>query len=121
MQPLTQYLGRRNEETFAKEVALVHGEQYVATGGDDGHLYVWDRLSGVPRLILKGDGHIVNCVAPHPFLPYLAVSGIDSTVKIFTVGEKPPPQPHKTEAPMHVLDEEAHSLPKPHLAERENK
>ncbi len=110
LQPLTQYLGRHNEETFAKEVALVHGEQYVATGGDDGHLHVWDRLSGVPRLLLRGDGHIVNCVAPHPSLPYLAVSGIDSTVKIFTVGEKSPQQPYKSEAPRHVFDEEAHSL-----------
>ena len=79
--------GRANEETFAKEVCLLHDEKYVATGGDCGRVYVWGRVSG--RLVYRerGDGSIVNCVAPHPSLPLLAVSGIDDDIKLFGLGE----------------------------------
>ena len=34
-------MGRRNVQTCAKEVRFVLGESAVATGGDDGALYVW--------------------------------------------------------------------------------
>ena len=35
----------------------------------------------------RADGSIVNCVAPHPTEPILAVSGIDSNVKLFAPGD----------------------------------
>ena len=38
---------------------------------------------------VRGDGCIVNCVSPHPSLPLLAVAGIDSDVKIFSLGDAP--------------------------------
>lgn len=32
--------------------------------------------------ILEGDGSVVNVIEPHPHLPLIAVSGIDTTVKV---------------------------------------
>ncbi|KAL3921560.1 MAG: hypothetical protein SGPRY_004862 [Prymnesium sp.] len=43
--------------------------------------------SGRRALKLEGDSQIVNCVAAHPNQPVLAVSGIDSDIKIFSPGE----------------------------------
>ena len=81
------------------------------SGGDCGNMYIWCKKSG--ELLLKvpahcaeiapfgatsdslrggcsqarADGSIVNCVAPHPTEPILAVSGIDSNVKVFAPGD----------------------------------
>ena len=71
---LTTYRGRMNEETFAKEVQFMWDDRYVATGGDCGKLYVWGTDSGRTVYRARADGNIVNCVAPHPVLPMLAVS-----------------------------------------------
>ena len=81
------YSGRRNEETFAKEVCTLIDDAHVATGGDCGRLYVWGTQSG--RLVYRaqGDGSIVNCVCPHPSLPLVAVSGIDDDIKLFGLGD----------------------------------
>ena len=48
---LSSYRGRVNDDTFAKEVCLLYGEQYVCSGGDCGHVYVWGKRSG--ELLLK--------------------------------------------------------------------
>jgi WD repeat-containing protein 42A len=87
---LAEYEGRANDETFAKEVCTLFEDAYVASGGDCGHVFVWDRLTGETLLKARGDSCIVNCVAPHPSLPLLAVSGIDSSVKLFTPGDVRP-------------------------------
>ena len=90
--PLTTYTGRVNEETFAKEAVWLANDRLVATGGDCGRLYIWSAVSG--RLVYRAqaDGSIVNCVAPHPSLPFVAVSGIDDGIKLFRVGgESHPP------------------------------
>eukprot|EP00967_Tisochrysis_lutea_P135427 scaffold240352_cov30-Tisochrysis_lutea.AAC.3 len=86
-QTLGEYVGRINDETFAKECAFIHDGAFVATGGDCGHLYVWCKQSGELIMRERADGCIVNCVAPHPGLPVLAVSGIDSDIKLFSLGD----------------------------------
>ena len=79
-----QWSGRVNHQTFLKEVALVGDGQYVATGGDCGNLYIWERF-GNQRLVVKktADPYVLNCVAPHPFLPLLATSGIASVADVW--------------------------------------
>lgn len=54
------------------------------SGSDDGHAFVWDKKTGKVVQILKADQDTVNVIQGHPFLPYLAISGIDNTVKLFT-------------------------------------
>ncbi|KAF4715214.1 hypothetical protein FOZ63_023808 [Perkinsus olseni] len=84
---LRVYSGRRNEETFAKECCMLGGDRYVATGGDCGHVYIWDRQTQRLQRKIKADTFVVNCVAPHPLgEPFLLTSGIDSDVKLWHTG-----------------------------------
>ncbi|EER08195.1 hypothetical protein Pmar_PMAR013105 [Perkinsus marinus ATCC 50983] len=84
---LRVYTGRRNEETFAKECCMLNGDRYVATGGDCGHVYIWDRCTQRLQRKIKADTFVVNCVAPHPLgEPFLLTSGIDSDVKLWHTG-----------------------------------
>ena len=80
-----QWTGRANHQTFLKEVALFGNGDYVVTGGDCGNIYIWERF-GNQKLILKqaADPHVLNCVAPHPFIPIIASSGIASFVSIWS-------------------------------------
>ncbi|KAJ1617437.1 WD40-repeat-containing domain protein [Pavlovales sp. CCMP2436] len=84
--PLQTYAGRENVETCCKEAVFLLGEDCVASGGDCGALFVWKANSGELVRRIVSDRCVVNCVAPHPFLPLLAVSGIDDNVKLFDVG-----------------------------------
>ncbi len=79
---LQRYEGRQNKETFLKEVRFLGDGKYVATGGDSGELFVWHTESGELVHRVTCDKAILNGVETHPFLPTLAVCGIDPTVKI---------------------------------------
>ncbi|KAI9025756.1 WD40-repeat-containing domain protein [Phycomyces nitens] len=59
-------------------------DEYVVSGSDDGLLFVWDKKTTEIVQILQGDQDTVNVIQGHPFLPHMAVSGIDNTIKIFT-------------------------------------
>ena len=63
------------------QVAFLHDDAYVATGGDCGRLFVWGSESARLVYRAKGDGSIVNCVAPHPTLPLIAVSGSNAQTR----------------------------------------
>lgn len=53
-----QYKGRRNVQTFLKEVSFVGGNEYVATGSDCGNLFIWEKESGNLVQCLKADKHV---------------------------------------------------------------
>ncbi|OJJ47901.1 hypothetical protein ASPZODRAFT_141461 [Penicilliopsis zonata CBS 506.65] len=59
-------------------------DEYVVSGSDSGHVFIWERKTGKLVNILEGDGEVVNVVQGHPYEPTMAVSGIDSTIKIFS-------------------------------------
>lgn len=59
------------------------GDDYVMSGSDCGHVFVWDRETAKLCMLLEADQHVVNCLQPHPFLPMLATSGIDYDVKLW--------------------------------------
>lgn len=58
--------------------------KYICAGSDDGIIFFWDRTS--PEIIhaVIGDTSIVNCVQPHPSACFIASSGIDSAVKLWS-------------------------------------
>jgi hypothetical protein len=64
----------------------------VATGGDCGGVFVWERRSGTLLRRAQADTVTVNVVAPHPWLPLLATSGINNDVKLWlnTADEEAP-------------------------------
>lgn len=64
--------------------ATFWGNNYVMSGSDCGHVFVWDRRTGELVMLLEADTHVVNCLQPHPTLPYLATSGIDHNIKLYT-------------------------------------
>ena len=58
------------------------GDEYITSGSDDGNFFIWDKATTTLRGIYEGDSSIVNMVEGHPHLPLVAVSGIDTTVKV---------------------------------------
>ncbi|RMZ53875.1 hypothetical protein APUTEX25_005621 [Auxenochlorella protothecoides] len=80
------YRGHRNAQTVKGVSFLGPDDEWVLSGSDDGHIFIWEREGGKLVALLEGDRHIVNCLAPHPTLPHvLASSGIDSDVKVWGV------------------------------------
>ena len=77
-----RFCGRQNVETFLKEARFLGDEEFVVTGSDSGEVFIWSVESGQLVHRVTCDKAIVNGVEPHPFLPTLAVCGIDPTVKI---------------------------------------
>ncbi|KAG5889420.1 hypothetical protein JTB14_032754 [Gonioctena quinquepunctata] len=77
-----KYVGHRNSRTMIKE-ATFWGDDYVMSGSDCGHVFIWNRHTGVLKMLLQADQHVVNCLQPHPTLPLLATSGIDHDVKLW--------------------------------------
>lgn len=57
-------------------------DEFVVSGSDEGYFFIWNKLSGKLHDILEGDSTVVNVVEAHPSLPLVAVSGIDTTVKV---------------------------------------
>ncbi|KLO15698.1 WD40 repeat-like protein [Schizopora paradoxa] len=81
--PQRRFAGACNVETI-KDVNFVGSEdEYVASGSDDGNFFLWEKSTGHVHGIYEGDGSVVNVIESHPRLPVLAVSGIDTTVKLF--------------------------------------
>lgn len=77
------YRGHCNVKTVKDVNFYGLNDEYVVSGSDDGNLFIWDRATSELVNILHGDGEVVNVVQGHPYEPVLAVSGIDSTIKIF--------------------------------------
>ena len=95
---LQRYKGRKNSETFLKEVHFLAEDQYITTGSDSGEMFVWDKISGEVACQLQADKLIVNSIAAHPFHTTVAVSGIDSDVKVFEYcGANPFPEKRTAE------------------------
>ncbi|XP_070158907.1 DDB1- and CUL4-associated factor 6 isoform X1 [Polyergus mexicanus] len=77
-----KYMGHRNARTMIKE-ANFWGDDFVMSGSDCGHVFVWEKDTARLCMLLEADQHVVNCLQPHPYLPMLATSGIDYDVKLW--------------------------------------
>ncbi|GAA5915681.1 hypothetical protein JCM8208_006415 [Rhodotorula glutinis] len=79
--PVKHYTGLANTQTV-KDVNFLT-PTLVISGSDDGNFFIWDRKTEEVKAIFKGDDDVVNVMQPHPRLPLVAISGIDSTPKLF--------------------------------------
>jgi len=77
------YSGHCNTRTVKDVNYYGLDDEYVVSGSDDGHFFIWDRKTCNIVSVLEGDGEVVNVVQGHPYEPMIACSGIDSTIKIF--------------------------------------
>ncbi|XP_023228516.1 DDB1- and CUL4-associated factor 6-like [Centruroides sculpturatus] len=84
-----KFSGHRNSRTMIKE-ATFWGENFVMSGSDCGHIFIWDRYTSQLVMVLEADNHVVNCLQPHPFDPILASSGIDHDIKIWAPSQQEP-------------------------------
>ncbi|KAJ1943586.1 hypothetical protein FBU59_002866 [Linderina macrospora] len=82
-----------------KDVNFVF-DRYIASGSDDGRLFIWDRQSMEIVQILRGDNEVVNIIESHPTLPLIAVSGIDCEVHIFSINQGGPSHTHRRNFPL---------------------
>ncbi|KAH9868699.1 hypothetical protein J1614_007771 [Plenodomus biglobosus] len=78
------YTGHCNVKTVKDVNYFGLQDEYVVSGSDSGHVFIWDRKTAELVNILEGDGEVVNVVQGHPYEPTMAVSGIDHTIKIFS-------------------------------------
>lgn len=104
------YKGHCNIETTKDVNFFGLRDEYVMSGSDCGNFFIWDKMTGQNVNVLAGDGEVVNVLqrkdwgfpylefpiwdtkerhpltnsAAHPHEPIIAVSGIDSTIKIFS-------------------------------------
>ncbi|KAG1755653.1 WD40 repeat-like protein [Suillus lakei] len=81
--PRTRFTGHCNVKTVKDVNFLGPHEEFVTSGSDDGNFFIWRKSTGELVDILEGDQHVVNVIESHPHLPLVAVSGIDTTVKLF--------------------------------------
>ena len=80
------YKGHCNTRTVKDVNYYGPNDEFVVSGSDDGHFFIWDRKTSKIVNILDGDGEVVNVIQGHPYEPMIACSGIDSTIKIFGPG-----------------------------------
>lgn len=81
--PRTRFTGHCNIETVKDVNFLGPHDEFVTSGSDDGNFFIWRKSTGELVDILEGDKQVVNVIESHPHLPLVAVSGIDTTVKLF--------------------------------------
>lgn len=81
--PRTRFTGHCNIETIKDVNFLGPHDEFVTSGSDDGNFFIWRKSTGELLDILEGDQQVVNVIESHPHLPLVAVSGIDTTVKLF--------------------------------------
>jgi len=84
MRELASYGGHLNRLTFLKNAKYAGpNDEYICTGSDSGHAWIYERSSGAVVSLLGGDSMTCNGVLPHPSLPVFLTYGIDSTAKLW--------------------------------------
>ncbi|KAL9546674.1 hypothetical protein MBANPS3_006542 [Mucor bainieri] len=114
VKPRMKYTGHCNIETIKDVDFFGPNDEYIVSGSDGGYLFIWDKKTAKILQILQADQDIVNVAKGHPTIPILAVSGIDSTTKIFTPTSRPhttlkskePNNPNSYSASSHLYEEQ---------------
>ncbi|KAL8184901.1 UNVERIFIED_CONTAM: DDB1- and CUL4-associated factor 8 [Gekko kuhli] len=90
---IKRYKGHRNSATVKGVNFYGPKSEFVVSGSDCGHVFLWEKASCQVVQYMEGDkGGVVNCLEPHPHLPVLATSGLDHDVKIWAPTAKAPTQ-----------------------------
>lgn len=66
--------------------------EFIVSGSDCGRIFFWEKNTEAIVQWMRGDEcGVVNCLEPHPHIPILATSGLDSDVKIWIPSCEEPP------------------------------
>nr|XP_044996420.1 DDB1- and CUL4-associated factor 8-like [Jaculus jaculus] len=83
-QYLKRYKGHRNYATVKGVNFYGPRSEFVASGSDCGHIYIWEKSScQIVQFLEADEGGTINSIDPHPNLPVMASSGLDHEVKIW--------------------------------------
>ncbi|GAB4820386.1 hypothetical protein N2152v2_007432 [Parachlorella kessleri] len=89
-----KYTGHRNSQTVKGVNFMGWHDEWVVSGSDCGHVFIWDKKTGKLGAMVKGDRHVVNCLEPHPYHTLLlATSGIEDDIKLWAPTAAVPRQP----------------------------
>lgn len=80
-----KFTGHNNCDTV-KQVSYLGGRsEFVLSGSDCGHIFIWEASTGKLLKLLNADdtGGAVNCLSAHPHLPFLASSGLSKDAKLW--------------------------------------
>lgn len=77
------YSGHRNSQTIKGVNFFGPNDEYVVSGSDCGHIFIWKKKDAKLVRVMVGDRHIVNQLEQHPSIPVLATCGIEKTAKIW--------------------------------------
>ncbi|XP_071709285.1 uncharacterized protein [Rutidosis leptorrhynchoides] len=77
------YSGHRNSMTVKGVSFFGPNCEYVMSGSDCGHIFIWKKKRGELVRVMEGDRRIVNQVESHPNIPVLASSGLDKNIKLW--------------------------------------
>ncbi|POO01551.1 WD repeat containing protein [Trema orientale] len=78
------YVGHRNSQTIKGVSFFGPNDDYVLSGSDCGHIFIWSKKGAKLVRLMKGDQRVVNHIEPHPHMPFFATCGIESNVKLWT-------------------------------------
>ncbi|XP_076961128.1 uncharacterized protein LOC143637682 [Bidens hawaiensis] len=77
------YSGHRNSMTVKGVSFFGPNSEYVMSGSDCGHIFIWNKKDCKAVRVMEGDRRIVNQVEPHPTIPVLASSGLEKNIKLW--------------------------------------
>lgn len=84
VRPRREYVGHRNVDTVKDVNFGGADDSLVLSGSDDGNLFMYRKSDSELLAIIEADESVVNVMQWHPFLPLIAVSGIDNSVKLIS-------------------------------------
>ncbi|XP_060086234.1 DDB1- and CUL4-associated factor 8-like [Ylistrum balloti] len=88
-----RYKGHRNNATVKGINFYGPRSEFIVSGSDCGHIFLWDKESEQIVQFMEGDdGGVINVLEPHPFAPVLATSGLDHDVKVWAPTAEEPTQ-----------------------------
>ncbi|XP_022907186.2 DDB1- and CUL4-associated factor 8 isoform X1 [Onthophagus taurus] len=81
---LHQYMGHRNGATIKGVNFFGPNSEFIVSGSDCGNVFFWDRnTEAIVQYFCADNNGVVNCLEPHPQVPYICTSGLDWDVKVW--------------------------------------
>ncbi|KAH3715481.1 hypothetical protein DPMN_058192 [Dreissena polymorpha] len=88
-----RYRGHRNNQTVKGVNFYGSKSEFIVSGSDCGHIFLWDKeTENIVQHMHGDDGGVINVLEPHPHFPVLATSGLDHDVKIWAPTSREPTQ-----------------------------
>lgn len=78
------FSGHRNSQTVKGVNFFGPNDEYVVSGSDCGHIFIWGKKDTKLVRLMVGDRHVVNQLEQHPSMPVLATCGIEKIAKIWS-------------------------------------